>query len=100
PSLAAPPQAAQTPPPAATFTTGAELVQVPVVVTDATHRPLAGLTASDFTLRQDGKDQKIATFEEINVGPRSGNAQPQQGEYSNFGRQVSAARGLTIIVID
>jgi VWFA-related protein len=40
-------------------------VLVPVVVTDQHGDHVPGLTRDDFELKQDGKDQKIASFEEI-----------------------------------
>ena len=55
---AAAPQAAQsTLPPV-----GVELVQVDVAVTDKDGRPIAGLTAADFEVREDGKPQAVAYF--------------------------------------
>jgi VWFA-related protein len=41
---------------------GVELVQVDVVVTDNEGRPVAGLTAADFDVREDGKPQAVAYF--------------------------------------
>jgi VWFA-related protein len=49
--------------PVSTIRVNTRLVQFDVVVTDAQGRPVKGLTASDFTVLQDGKPQTIAAFE-------------------------------------
>src|SRR5215475_1892700 len=38
-------------------------VIVDVVVTDSTAKPVAGLTANDFSVTEDGKPQQILTFD-------------------------------------
>jgi VWFA-related protein len=48
---------------AATFRVNARLVQFDVVVTDNQGRPVKDLTASDFTVLQDGQEQAIRAFE-------------------------------------
>lgn len=45
------------------FTSGAELVVVDFVVTDKTDRPVRGLSAKDFVVREDGKARPIVAFE-------------------------------------
>jgi VWFA-related protein len=45
------------------FTANSNLVIVDVTVRDKAGRPIAGLQASDFTVLEDGKPQKIAMFE-------------------------------------
>ena len=55
-----------------TFTTRIESVRVDVLVTDAARRPLRGLTAADFVIRDNGvaQDVDVVSFGEIslNVG--------------------------------
>jgi VWFA-related protein len=53
--------------PAAVFTSGANFVEVPVIV-QKSGKHVSGLTKENFALRQDGKDQPIAMFEEIHAG--------------------------------
>ena len=48
-----------------TFRSTVDLVQVDVVVTDASGERVRGLKASDFTLVDRGKPQAIAAFEEV-----------------------------------
>jgi VWFA-related protein len=47
-----------------TIRTNAELVVVDVVVTDSAHRPVHGLTAGDFSLKENGAPQTLKHFEE------------------------------------
>ncbi|HUS18913.1 MAG TPA: VWA domain-containing protein [Terriglobales bacterium] len=47
-----------------TLKTSTDFVQIPVIV-QRSGKHLGGLTKNDFVLRQDGKDQPIATFEEV-----------------------------------
>src|SRR5271169_4133427 len=50
-------------PSSATFRVNTRLVQFDVVVTDNQGRPVKDLTASDFTVLQDGQEQAIRAFE-------------------------------------
>src|SRR5471030_977362 len=54
---------AQGPPTSQKFTTGTELVIVDFVVTDKADRPVRGLTAKDFVVKEDGKERPITRFE-------------------------------------
>ncbi len=51
--------------PIATFSSHTELVLVPVVVTDHHGEHVKGLKKEDFRLAEDGKESKIAVFEEV-----------------------------------
>src|SRR6187455_2922435 len=53
--------------------TGVTLVSVDVVVRDSSGNVVQGLTAKDFTVREDGKPQRVDTFsfQEIGKGPAS-----------------------------
>jgi len=54
-------EAAQVP----TFEAAVELVTVDVVVTDKKRNPISGLTKTDFVIEEDGKPQRIASFEAV-----------------------------------
>ncbi|HUR37236.1 MAG TPA: VWA domain-containing protein [Terriglobales bacterium] len=76
-----------------TFQAGTEFVQVPVVVRkDGKHLP--GLTKEMFSLKQDGRDQAIATFEEVVAKPRPGDTQT----FDN--RRGADNEHVTIIAVD
>lgn len=88
-------------PPGGTFKAETNLVLVPVVVSDKSDQHASGLQASDFALLEDGKPQKIASFEEIKKPEgRFERAALQPGEYSNAVASSSAGRGITVIVLD
>ena len=67
-------QQAETP----VFTSGTDFVEVPVLV-QKSGKHVSGLKKEDFVLRQDGKDQPIAFFEELHrpTGEQS-NVKPGQ----------------------
>lgn len=44
------------------FKTGTEIVLVDFVVNDKSDRPLTGLTAADFVVKEDGKERPIVSF--------------------------------------
>jgi VWFA-related protein len=75
------------------FTTGTEFVQVPVIVQrGGKHVP--GLKKENFVLRQDGKDQALASFEEIHRGEKPPEVVvPGQAV-------VQAPQQITIIALD
>jgi VWFA-related protein len=50
------------------FQSGAELVRVDFVVTDKSDRPVHGLTAEDFVVKEDGKVRPIVAFEAVGAG--------------------------------
>src|SRR5690348_15696507 len=96
--------AAQTLPPDETqssFKARAELVTVPVVVTDKSGAHIENLKKEDFSVLEDGKEQKLATFEEIQTHaepvPRT-SAQPNQ--FSNFVPGESSPTRLIMIILD
>ena len=47
------------------FRTETILVQVPIVITDKSGNHIHGLTKEDFHIFENGKEQKLSTFEEI-----------------------------------
>ena len=54
-------------PASTSFQSGITFVQVDVSVLDRDRMPVRGLSAADFTVKEDGRQQKIATFSEINI---------------------------------
>jgi VWFA-related protein len=53
-----------------TFRAGVDLVEVDVNVTDATGAPVSDLTAQDFEIFEDGRQQSIATLAFVDVGAK------------------------------
>jgi len=99
-ALAASAQAPQTNDKAPIFKARSELVLVPVMVTrSGAHVP--DLKKEDFTVRENGSEQKIAVFEEVTTAPkpvrRVGEA---KNEFSNFLQDEPRPSRLTIIVLD
>jgi VWFA-related protein len=53
-----------------TFQTSTQLVRLEVSVLDSARRPVRGLTASDFTVQEDGKARPIQAFSEVDLPAR------------------------------
>jgi VWFA-related protein len=87
------------------FRAAARLVELSVVVTDRDRNPVAGLTANDFQIFDDGKPQKVVLFavEGDGVAPPVSRSVPiaastrSLGEFSN---RLADAGGVTIILYD
>jgi VWFA-related protein len=84
----------------AKFSAQTELVMVPVVVTDHSGAHLRALKKEDFSLLEDGKEQKIAFFEEMVTTPRPARRVTHPNEFSNTLEGSSNTRRLTVIVLD
>ena len=84
-----------------TFRSETTLIQVPVIVTDKTGSHIHGLDKDYFRILENGKQQKIVTFEEVVASnakiPASA---PIPGEYSNVTIAGKEPRPITVIVID
>jgi len=83
-----------------TFRSDTRLVRVSVVVHDKRNQPVEGLTAEDFRLADNGREQAIALFdvERREVAPRA-DAAPATHVFSNAIRGP-AAGGVTVILFD
>ncbi|HZQ71199.1 MAG TPA: VWA domain-containing protein [Terriglobales bacterium] len=93
-------QTTSTSPP--TFTSSTDLVLIPAVVSKSGAH-LAGLKKEDFVLKQDGKPQPIAIFEEVKTDTaRVRRSEGEHGTFSNVepGANVSNYHRLSIIVLD
>src|SRR4051812_37265853 len=55
---------------APSFRTSVDLVQVDVSVLDGNRRPVEGLTAADFTVREDGKPRAVTAFSAVELESR------------------------------
>src|SRR6266849_634937 len=83
------------------LTSRSELVVVPVVVRDGSGAPVKGLKKTDFTVLENGKEQPISTFEEINTNaaPIKRQAMPAD-QFSNIYVGSPEPRRVTIMVLD
>ncbi len=88
---------AQEPQPKPTFKSSVDLVPVDVNVLDRTGRPVADLTAQDFSLKVDGKLRRIATAQFIAVTRNVEQSAPA-ADYST--NPPSGGARLIMIVID
>jgi VWFA-related protein len=82
------------------FTSRAELVLVPTLVTDKSGTHLGGLKKEDFTVLENGAEQAIATFEEIASGTHRSLRPRNPNEFSNSVAGGPSAGRITLIVLD
>jgi VWFA-related protein len=82
------------------FTARAELVLVPTLVTDKSGNHVKGLTKDDFTLLENGAEQKIATFEEVTSDARRPSHPKNPNEFTNSLAAGATHARVTIIVLD
>ncbi len=84
-----------------TITSRTELVLVPTLVREKSGTSITGLAKTDFTLMENGAEQKIAVFEEIKTSAVRQQWQTlPAGEFSNYLVNEPAPRRLTLIVMD
>ena len=82
------------------FTARTELVLIPTLVTDKSGTHLRGLKKEDFTVLENGAEQKISTFEEITSDARRMSRPRNPNEFSNsLGGEPSTKR-ITLMVLD
>ena len=83
------------------FRIGTRLVELQVVVTGKDGKPVAGLTEDDFTVLENGKEQKLAFFSTAaDPAPAAGEALPP-GVFSNRPEYAPAPpRNVTVILLD
>ena len=77
------------------------LIQVPIVVTDKAGNHIHGLTKDDVHVLENGKEQKISTFEEIVAANTKLPAAPSKpGEFANLALSDQQPRTVTVIALD
>jgi VWFA-related protein len=84
------------------FKSTSVLIQLPVIVADKSGNHVLNLKQEDFQVLENGKEQKIATFEEIvtNKSPLPA-AKSRPGEFSNLAAaQGEQPRSIAIIALD
>ncbi len=83
------------------FTSTTELVLIPAVVNSKSGSHISGLTKDDFALKQDGKSQPVAIFEEvITDNSRVRRSAGEQGTFSNIEPGGRDYPRVSIIVLD
>jgi len=82
------------------FTARAELVLIPALVTDKSGNHITGLKKEDFTVLENGAEQKIATFEEIASDPHRVSRPGNPNEFSNSLAGAASNRRITLMVLD
>ncbi|HST10965.1 MAG TPA: VWA domain-containing protein [Terriglobales bacterium] len=87
--------------PTTTLSSRTELVSIPVIATDKFGAHVHGLKKEDFTVLEEGVEQKIAVLEEIQIQRTSPPRDSlSAGQFSNLHSDEAANRQLTIVVID
>jgi len=85
----------------AIFKSQATLVEVPAVVTDKAGKHIHGLNKSDFRVFENGKEQKIAVFEEVVAADsrlRVSNNPPNA--FSNLSVNTAERHAVTVVLLD
>ncbi len=83
------------------FKSQTTIVQVPVVVTDKAGNHIHGLSKADFKVLENGKPQKIASFEEfIAAAIVRPSAISTAGTFTNVSPDESTPHAVTVILLD
>ncbi len=83
------------------FKSGVTVVEVDVVVTDKSGRPVRGLRREDFEISEDGSPVEIATFSAVDVpeAPRDSIIPPPDRSGSAFASNDQADDGRLILIV-
>ncbi len=77
------------------------LVQVPTVVTDKAGNHIHALKKEDFKVEENGKEQKIAVFEEVTAtNARLMPTRNPPGTFSNLAQNGESPRNVVVIALD
>lgn len=83
------------------FRTQAILVQFPVVITDKSGNHIHGLMKDDFHIFENGKEQKLSTFEEIvATNAKLPVVAARPGEFTSVTLSEQQPRTVEVIVLD
>jgi VWFA-related protein len=82
------------------FTLRTELVLIPTVITDKSGNHITGLKKEDFTVLENGAEQKITTFEEVSSTPNRFLRPDVPNEFSNSVAADPSSRRITLIMLD
>jgi VWFA-related protein len=93
--------AQQAPPAKPAFKSGVTVVEVDVVVTDRSGRPVRGLRRDDFDISEDGRPVEIATFSAVDVpeAPRQSIIPPPDRSGSAFASNDRPDDGRLILIV-
>ncbi len=82
------------------FIARTEMVLIPTLVTDKSGHHITGLKQEDFTVLENGAEQKIATFEEISSDPHRWSRPKNPNEFGNSLAGGASNRRITLMVLD
>jgi VWFA-related protein len=82
------------------FIARTELALIPTLVTDKSGKHVTGLKQEDFTVLENGAEQKVATFQEITSDPHLLSRPSNPEEFSNSAHGGRATGRITLIVLD
>ncbi len=82
------------------FTARTEMVLIPTLVTDKSGNHITGLKQEDFTVLENGAEQKIATFEEISSDTHRWSRPKNPNEFGNSLAGGASNRRITLMVLD
>jgi len=86
--------------PTLTIRTSTRLVVVDVVVTDKKGQPVTGLKPEDFTVEENGKQQKVSVFVPPGVDSQRAMQALPLGVLSNHSEYLTPSGPLTVLLLD
>jgi VWFA-related protein len=83
------------------FVAGVDVVEIDVAVRDKDHKPVRGLKAEDFTIREDGEPVKIVAFDEVYSEPPKPPSAPWMRDVApDVETNTPADHNLFVIILD